>query len=706
MNSELVRVDTVSSPALVGANLCKTLRRQWIVAIALTTAVFVGTAFLTLRKVPRYQSETLILVNYNTSVPVLATPGSNDNSNNQDISTEIQILRSRPLVSRALEKLERQYKNISVDEVVGNLSITQADKAGILIVSYTDANPARVKAVLDVLGKTYVQYSSERQRSRATNAIRLIESQLPAARQSLNEASSALRTFRQNHGIVDPESYAATVLERSAALKTQLQETQAALNQSQTQYQALRRQMAQASQNPQTVVADAVLSQDQTYQKLVEQLQQVEAEYTQESVRFQDTHPKVQALQQRRQELLNLMQRQARLILGNKASQAASKNALSGSIQQDLANELLQVQTRLAVQSSQLDSIRQAQQQTDRLFQQIPYLEQNYVRLQEQFKLNSEAVNRFLEKLQELRITEAQETSPWRILEAPYLPTTPSSPNYQRNLLMGLIVSALLGIGAAILLERFDQTVKDLAEIKAITAVPILGALPKVNLRRFNSKNEKKLLSEYDRRSAFTESLRSTALVIQSLRSRNDIKTLAFTSAETAEGKTTVTYNLGLILADLGQKVLIIDADMHQPTMHELLEQPNAAGLSTALASDRPWHEIIHFGGVRKPDVMTAGPVCANPVALLVSENMKKLLAESRQAYDYVLLDTPPIIGLTEAQSIASDVDGIVLVVAMESSTRSAIAQAIELFSSIQGNLLGSIVNFLPSKKRVYSHSA
>lgn len=702
MRDELIEVDTVSSSA-AGTSLWDALQRRWLLALAVSVTVFAGMAFSTLKKTPRYQSETLILVDYNTSVSVLPTTGNNDSSTNyEDLSTEIQILRSRPLVSRAIKKLDAPYKNISVDEVVGNLDINQADEAGILIVSYSDTDRQKIKAVLEVLGETYVRYSSERKRSRATNAIRLIEAKLPEARQALDKSSSAIRLFRKRYGIVDPESYATTVSETQQTLQEQAQEAKIAVEQTQRQEQELRRQMAQVSQDSGTAIADSVLSEDLAYQNLVRQLQETEAEYAQERARLRDAHPKMIDLKIRRQQLLNLLQRQTQVVIGNQPSQIASKKSVFGDTKQSLANQLLQVQINLAVQSTRLNSIRQAQAEAANSFQQIPNLQQNYLKLQDEFKRNSQAVNDFLEKLQELRITEAQETSTWRVLEPPYLPSTPISPNLRQGLLLGLVAGGCLGVGAAVLLERLDQRVKGVEEAKEITRIPLLGAVPKINQKVLAPQNSHRIISQRYSRSPFSEALLSLALNLQSLDSSDKLKTLAFTSASPAEGKTTIIYNLGLVLADLGKRVLIVDANMYKPSIHTLIQKSNAFGLSTAIATDRSWRKLLHSSDSQKLDVLTSGPPSRNPIALLVSEKMKQLLDEWSQVYDYVLLDTPHIIGLTEAQSIASRVDGMILVVAIEICTRPAITRAMEILQGTHCNIVGLVVNLLKEGYKGY----
>jgi len=729
------------------ADLLTTLRRRWLPAVAVGVTVFAGVAAYTLTRTPTYKSELLILAA--NKAPVSVAPGqqnSSKQSEEKDLSVDIQILRSRPLVARALQKVDGSYRDLSVDQVMANLAISSDKDGNVLTVAYTDTVPERARAVLEALGPTYVSYSLESRRSQATSAIKFIESQLPGARQALNSTSSAISGFRKTHSFVDPDSYAESVSSTQQSLQQEISKAEMALNLTQRQYQELQRQMAQVGQNAATAVPDTVLSQDATYQNLVEQLRQVEAQYAMESLRFQDSYPGLQDLKDRRDELRRLLQQQTQRVIGGQASQAAVKTSTAGTLAQGFSQQLLQLQTQLATQTSQLNGLRQAQATTASQFQQIPELQQQYAELQRQYKLNSATVDSFLEQLRSLRIVEAQETTPWKILEAPYLPGQPISPNIKQGLIMGLFMGALLGIGVAMLLERSDDRVREVEEIKALVELPLLGAIPKAHVKDLAASYSDSYLSRNF--NSFTESIRSLALSLPYFRSTQGGKIFALTSSIPGEGKTTVTYNLGLALAELGKRVLIVDADLHNPNIHVVSQLPNVVGLSTAIATNQPWQKLIHTSPfqdlrmdietqgsaierpaaananghgssalvtnlqpkhtqqmpVRRPDILTAGPSPLNPIAWLSSHRMTELLEEWSQAYDYVLIDTPPVVGVADAQSLAAKVDGVVLVVGVDQATRPAVTRAIELLMGTGCNIPGVVVNLVDRDRQGYGH--
>ncbi|AOY79366.1 polysaccharide biosynthesis tyrosine autokinase [Moorena producens JHB] len=683
------------------------LLRFWKTALAVTTTVFAGGAAATFLKTPEYESEMLILMYREASVPDVGGLQETENpKKKENLSTEIEILKSRSLVAKAISPPESSFDKLSVKEVIKNMSIRQVGDADVLIVSYQDTNPQRAQKVLEALSYTYVDYSIERQRSQATNAIQFIDEQLPKAQQALNATTSILRSFRERYGIVEPEAYAVQVSELKQSLVQQEQEVEIALSQTQRQLQELRQQLQEAGQQPQAALANSVLSQDPYYQNLANQLTQLESELALELTRFQDNHPAVESLQLKRNQIQNLLQKRSQSILGSASSQIDINQVVGyGETRQTLTNQLLALETGLAAQENQLEAIRKAQAEVAAQFQQIPQLQQVYTELQRQLEVRSQAVNNLLEKRQELQIAEAQEIAPWEILESPYLPEDPISPNIKLNLLLALLMGGLSGVGAAFLLEKLSQKVKQVEDLKQLTGLSLLGTIPRIRGHIVGARIEEKRPLSSHQQSAFTESLRSLAMNLRYLgAATNRIKVLAFTSAMPSEGKTTITYHLGAVLAELGQRVLVVDGNLRQPTLHLLAGLPNHGGLSTALTSDRPWYSLVQKVETQSLDLISSGPTPPNPVALLNSQKMKQLFDEWRQTYDYVLIDTPAVVGVADTQSVGSYVDGIIFVAGMECSTHDDITRSLEILRSNHCTLAGVVANFV-SKKHGHTYS-
>ncbi|AGY59712.1 GumC family protein [Gloeobacter kilaueensis] len=743
-------------------SIWRTLRKRKLLSLSVAVAVFGGVAAFTYTRPYIYESETLILVDNRQQIPVVQTTESALPSA-ANLETEIQILKSRSLIGRAIHRLAPPFNILNSTTAADNISISQIGDAGVLRVAYRDTNPERAKAVLTALGATYVEYSLESKRGQADNAIKFIEAKLPRAKKVLNQTAIAIREFRKRYDIPDPDGYATSVAEVQQSLQQRIQDLQINLAQTQRQYSELR---AQVGEDPDIALSMTILSQDPTYTRLVSKYKDAEADYVSQRAKFKDAYKPVGDLKKQRDIYLRLLQEQATSVLGSAkvaklglksgAVPALGDSAITGSgganppvapaasaptpatvaskgepappaaptskapaalpearslaaapvrqtIQQSLASQLLSTQVTLSVQKAQLASLTKAQNDIVARFKKIPQLQQQYTELQRDYNVNSQIVNGLLTKLEELRITEAQETSPWRVLEPPDLPDTPVSPKIDQNLLYGFIASVFLGLGAAFVPDLIDERIKGVEEAKELTGLPLLGAIPKTeNLTETLVAPSRdgvvigdRLVTRQYTRSPFKEALRSLALSLRYLGSNNSVKTLLFTSSIPAEGKSIISYNLGLVLSEFGKRVLVVDADMRKPNLHRFLELPNSRGLSTAIATETPWQQLVQSGGNPNLTLLTSGPIPPNPVALLNSEKMTELLAQWRENFDYVIVDTPPVVGLPDAQSIVSRVDRVVLIVAIERSTRSVIARVLEILRSSQCELAGLVVNML-----------
>jgi capsular exopolysaccharide synthesis family protein len=670
---------------------------------------------------------------------------------NTDRATEIQMLSSSLLVARALQQLPTPSVDLTVGDVKERLTFSQVENADVIIASYMDSNPQRARMVLETLGETYVKSSLERQQAQASNAIAFIQSKLPAAQQQLTRSASAIRDFQEKHGIVVPEGSAQSLSEIELEHEQQILAAETHLQELQRLEQVVRQQIRQIGRDPDTVLLSSVLSQDGGYQTLASQLNEIETQMALDRVRFNADSPPVQRLKAKRDSILQQMREQANRLLGESASQlqdirtvtpltvgtpvssaapvtlstpttsttestqgstsasppadasqSQSQETNLKSIQQTLAEQLLDVQNQIAVQSTQLDSLHQAQTKLKTQFAELPRLQQEYAGLQRQQQSNAAAVNHFMEALQQLRVAAAEKTSPWRVLEPANLPQVPVSPDIQRSVVLGLLASGLLGVGSAVLAEKLNDRVKGLEEAKILTRLPLLGAIPLAEAIGLLTEAEDPSAARENSRSPYWESLRSLALNLRYLGPSQNIRTIAFTSAVPSEGKSTITYTLAATLAELGQRVLLVDADLRKPTLHRVFQLPNTGGLSTAIATDDPWDDLVSPTSVEGLHVLTSGPLPPNPTALLNSEKMRDLLQEWRQAFDYVLVDTPPIVGIADPQSLAPSVDGMVLVVAVEKSTTSAIKRAMELLQIEQSKVLGIVVNMLNQSHEGY----
>lgn len=687
------------------AKFFRVLRKRWIVIVAVSVTVFAGNTYYTFTKTPQYRSSASLLVNSTIAVSDIQLPGLSPSSL-VNLGTEVAILESRPLIEIAVSKMQQSpsalsFKDLDPLTIMNGLDIRPEKDTMVLRLTYTDSDPKRAREVLTALTQTYVEYSLKDRRTKSSTAIKFIQDKLPQVKQQLDKSALAVTQFRKTYNIVDPDTYAASVYKMREALENQAQDLQIKIAQIQQQYEVLSRQVGKS---PEAAIGSAILQQDTPYQSLVKQFQEVETNYFLERTRFREDHPTVIALKDRRDELYRLLETRAQSVVGVRGNTTNITNEPNSAIQQNLASQLFDAQTNLAVSQAQLESIRNAQSEVANAFSKIPQIQQRYVEIQRQLALDTSTYNKLSEKLEELRIAEAQEISSWKVLEPPLIPIKPSSPDIERSLITGAISGIALGILFALLLNRLDQRIREVEEVREMIDIPLLASIPMTEISSLIPASSQGILpsSSYY---AFKEALGSLALNLRYLGTDDTMKVIAFTSSVPSEGKSTLTYNLANILAALGHRVLLIDADMRKPTIHKLARLSNKVGLSTALATLSPWQDLIQAGDdLGNLHVLTSGSLPPNPMLLLESNKMASLFQEWREEYDYVLVDTPPVIGITDAQCLTSKVDTFILVAAINRSTRSGISRALEILSTARANVSGLLINMIGSSDSEYHY--
>lgn len=219
--------------------------------------------------------------------------------------------------------------------------------------------------------------------------------------------------------------------------------------------------------------------------------------------------------------------------------------------------------------------------------------------------------------------------------------------------------------------------------------------------KKSNTSNETikygtKLITVKDPKSVISEQFRTIRTNISFMGIDYPIKTLAFTSANISEGKSTVTDNIAVVWANAGKRVLLVDADLRRPTLHKTFNVPNNEGLTTILTSEAAEMDITNMikkTQVENLSILTSGPIPPNPSELLNSQRMQALIASVENNYDVVILDVPPILAVSDTQALVSHIDGVVLVVKVGQTEKAALRRSVELLKLSHANILGYVMN-------------
>jgi polysaccharide biosynthesis transport protein len=301
------------------------------------------------------------------------------------------------------------------------------------------------------------------------------------------------------------------------------------------------------------------------------------------------------------------------------------------------------------------------------------------------------------------------------VVEPADVPTVPVSPRVGLNVLLAVGIGLALSIGAVLLLEYLDDTIRSPAEVRALLNAPILAAIGKIEGDNY----AQKLIAEREPRSPLTEAYRALRTNLQFSSLDNPLKAIVVTSAGPAEGKSLTASNLAVVLSQAGMQVVLVDADLRRPVMHKVFGLKNNVGLTSWLVGQATEPAVANVGGrwvestgvgkggplepylqattVARLRVVTSGPLPPNPAEVLGSTRMHQFLEEITRVADIVIIDSPPCVTVTDAVVLSRWVDGVILVLDQKNTSRQGIQRARENLQAVDARLLGTVINRLDS---------
>jgi non-specific protein-tyrosine kinase len=322
-------------------------------------------------------------------------------------------------------------------------------------------------------------------------------------------------------------------------------------------------------------------------------------------------------------------------------------------------------------------------------------------RLQDQLAQYRSAYSALLNSYSNIQLAEANSGATITVVSPATVPRAPIRPRVVMNTLLAAVVGGMLAVGVAFLIEYLDDTVKTPDDLRAAD-LNLLAAVQQAGKgRRRGRKNEnRKLYATEKPQSMIAESYRTLRTNLQFSSLDKPLQTLVVTSALASEGKTTTAANLAVVLAQDGKRVVLVDADLRRPNLHTLFGVPNRTGLTTALVDEPAAIDgHVRSAGIENLRLLTAGPIPPNPQEMLGSQRMADLLEHLQEQSDVVLLDTPPSLAVADANVLAAGVDAVVLVVNTGQTRRAALDQAVEGLSKVGANIVGGVLNMVPSRK-------
>jgi capsular exopolysaccharide synthesis family protein len=272
-------------------------------------------------------------------------------------------------------------------------------------------------------------------------------------------------------------------------------------------------------------------------------------------------------------------------------------------------------------------------------------------------------------------------------------PTNPSAPNTRLNLALGLVAGMALGVGAAAVRTTFDYRIRGESDLRRVTDVALLGGIA------FEQEAVRKpLLTQAAAQSPRAESFRQLRTNLKFANVSGEAKTVLITSSLPGEGKSTTATNLAIALAQAGQSVCLVDADLRRPMVHEYLGLDRTLGLTTALVGSADINDLLQQWGEDNLYVLPSGQIPPNPSELLGSDEMRSLIERLEHAFDTVIVDAPPLLPVTDAAVLSQHVGGVVLVIGSQKIKHQDLQKSLNALSLVGAKILGVVLNRLPGR--------
>lgn len=704
-------------------------RKKWI---ALTTfaglLLLLPAAYVLSKEPPRYRTTATILIENKAD----RTPVFQEFSPVRSLPVQLAILQSRLLAASVVEALPKA----AVDDLIHNsygrdyvgdfmdwlarlrgkdtgappsqrpaVSELRSDRVkfvslpGSSGIVEIQADASRPQISLDI-ANTYIEVLLARTRSfnvdDAKSTREYLSQQTAQVSDALGRSESALRAFTMSRGGQQIPVKSTETAQRLSQLETTLAEVQANKNISQTRLTALKSKLDSmpVSQAPVKLVAVPAANPANT-SRLRAKLSSLEAQSVEARTRYADDHPRIRSLAQQ----IADVQRE----LGDAVKDSTAASPAAGGIPADdryaFAEMVAALDTSVVSLTAQESALKEQIVAARRDLSGLSKDELEYRRLASEVETNRKLSTLLSDKLGAARIREQGEMNVVKVIDPPSFPV--SAPNQRRVQFMGLALALALviGLGAPATAEYFNRPIMGEADVKHLTDLPILTAVPQVQSRTITFGSDAAQQPHQQEYHLFVDAFRRLRVELQMLSDDTPLRRILVASALPFEGKSTVVFNLGLALGEVGKRVIIADADFHRPTLHRIANASPRKGFTDLLAGNTNLTETM-TSITENVQLAPRGSALTAPARTgLGTDRLRKVLGDMADEADYVLMDSSPILLIPDNLYMAAAADGIVLVVAVGHTRPRDLARTKALLERTGTPIIGVVLNRTPVKQ-------
>ncbi|VXD15815.1 putative exopolysaccharide biosynthesis protein [Planktothrix serta PCC 8927] len=620
-------------------------------------------------------------------------------SDQTPLSTQIEIMQSSPLLEKTINILkltDSQGKLMEPDSLRSKLKIKILGGTDIVEISCSSKIAKETADVVNTLMGVYISITDQNNRRDASKARDFIVQQLPVVQKEVFRVEQALRDFKEENQVLNLEQEFSSAVEGLSELNRQITTLESQLNGINSLSKSLE---TQVGLDLEEAIALNTLSESPLMKSTLVELEKVESDLTNERKRFRDQNPRIIALIAKKEALTATLQQQIEQILGKNIS--LPRGLLSSQGNNNLLQEYVNTESKRLDLTQQLNSLYESRAAYQKRASILPKLEQQQQELERKVQVARVTYETLLKNLEEVQVAENKRIDNTRIIETAIVPEKGTSKKSQL-LILGVMLGLVFATASVLLLDILDKSVRSTQEIKNLLDYKLIGIIPFIPKNRsfkFSRIRKNLFVPVMEApNSLVSELYRMMQANLRLMTSDKNLKVIVVTSGVTQEGKSTICANLSASIAQLGYRVLLIDADMRQPFQHQIWRLVNTPGLSDILAEPLELSSVIRQG-MERLDVLTAGVISPNPLRLLESQNMALLIQNISKQYDFVIIDTPSLIVAADALIVSQMAQGILLVSRPGVIDRETAITVKEILDRASQRVLGLVINGINKKE-------
>jgi len=661
-------------------------------------ALAIGAA-LTLLMTPIYTATATLQIDREAARVVTSedvTPRENMVMGEEFFQTQYGLLRSRSLAERVVESLglassdqalaslgveppartgtaaaqAERRRAIALDVVQGGLGVTPVRGSRLVAVSFDNPDPVVAARVANAFAENFIQSNLDRKYESSSYAREFLEEQIAQTKGRLEEAERQLVAYAANQQIINVGSEEG---EDGGSTQSLASNNLVALNSALASARAARvaaEEKWRSARSTSLMTLPEVL-QNPSIQRLSEQRAQLDSEYQQKLSVYQEDYPEMVRLR-------------------------AQITEIDGQIQALASNIRSSIQSQYVIAANQERSL---QAQVNGLKGDVLDLRDRSIQyniLQRELDTTRTLYESLLQRYKEIAVTGDVVANNISIVDSARPPAAPSKPNLMINLALAALFGLGLGVLAALVLEALDETVATPDDVEKKLGVPVLGVVPLLD------KGQTTAAALADIRSGFSEAYYSLRTALQFSTPDGAPTSMLVTSARPAEGKSTTAYAVALNLARVGKRVLLIDGDLRNPSMHRVVGVENERGMSNLLSGSSDLQSVVQRTRQDNLFFIPCGPLPPNPAELWGSDRLRQFLAEARNSFDHVVVDGPPVLGFADSPLLAASVGGVLFVLESRGTRRGQARGALRRLKVGRAHLLGAVLTKFNAKTTSY----